>query len=181
MKPLIIIIFSLLFNPSDLLVEFYSPKMFKRAEKQISKHFKENTTVVGYVPEHPNAQAINSSFFYIKNNKQAVIGIAIITRANGCVMGGCSISNGKEIRFEQFDMLSIYNNEKELALLSVLNYPGEYGYEISAKWWLKQFLGIASKKHYYRQNIDAISGATISAQSVVNEINALNKLVLELE
>lgn len=180
MKPLFILVISLLFYPSDLLVEDYSPKMLKKAEKQISKHFKENTTVVGFMPEDLNNQSFNSSFFHIKNNNHAVLGIAIITRANGCVLGGCSISNAYETRFEQFDMLSIYTNERELVLVSILDYPGEYGYEISAKWWLKQFLGIASKKHHYRQGIDAISGATVSAQSVVNEINELNTVILGL-
>lgn len=159
----------------------YSPKMLKKTEKQVKKHFKETISLVEFKPEHFDAQASNSSFFYVQNTQQALLGIAVITHANGCVMGGCAISNTDETRFEQFDILSIYNKEKELKSLVVLDYPGEHGFEITAKWWLKQFLGSSTAKHKYRKNIDAISGATISAQSVVDEINALNSIILELD
>lgn len=159
----------------------YSPKMLKKTEKQVKKHFKETISLVEFKPEHFDAQASSSSFFYIQNSHQALLGIAVITHANGCVMGGCAISNTHETRFEQFDILSIYDKGKDLKSLTVLDYPGEHGFEISAKWWLKQFLGSSAAKHKYRKNIDAISGATISAQSVVDEINALNSIILELD
>ena len=174
---LIILFIGLIFTISDSNTYAYSPKTLKKTEKQTRKHFKEATSLIGFMPKHQNTQASNSSFFYIKNTQQTLLGMAIITTANGCVVGGCSISNTNETRFEQFDILSIYNREKELKSLVVLDYPGEHGFEISAKWWLKQFLGSSSAKHKYRENIDAISGATISAQSVIKEVNVLNAFV----
>ena len=180
MNQLFILFIGVFLQVSDLYVEDYSPKMLIKAEKQVEKYFKKNTSLIGFTPEQFNALATNSSFFYIKNTQQKILGIAVITRANGCVMGGCSISNASETRFEQFDLLIIYNKEKELNSLVVLDYPGEYGFEISAKWWLKQFIGKTSVKHNYRKDIDAISGATVSAQSVVNEVNTLNLLINKL-
>jgi hypothetical protein len=173
--------FILVFPFSDYDSDEYHSKWLKKVIKQSTKHFKENTNLTPLKAENKTDKLINSAFYSIKNGEETVLGIAIISLVNGCVVGGCSTKNAQETRYEQFYILSIYNKEKELCLLSILDYPGEYGYEISAKWWLKEFLGSSLKTHVYQQNIDAISGATVSAQSLVNKINALNAFVKTME
>ncbi len=155
----------------------YHSKWMKKIVKQSTKHFDQKTYLYPLETDRITANFMNSSFYFIKDKEDTVLGIAVISLTNGCVVGGCSTANANETRYEQFYILSIYNRDKELSQLSVLDYPGEYGYEISAKWWLKQFLGSSSKKHTYEQNIDAISGATVSAQSLVKEVNMLNTFV----
>ncbi len=152
----------------------------KKAEKISEKHFKQAIYFESIDLDNNQINTTNSFYYSIKNENRDVLGIAVISKANGCVVGGCSISNINETRYETFYLLSIYDRNKSLIQLSVLDYAGEYGYEISAKWWLRQFLEKPSKKYIYRQNIDAISGATVSAQSVVNEINALNSFINKL-
>ena len=57
--------------------------------------------------------------------------------------------------------------------IKILKYRSEYGYEISNKGWLKQFYGKQKNHFEYRKDIDALSGATFSAQSLVNDINSI--------
>jgi major membrane immunogen (membrane-anchored lipoprotein) len=57
-------------------------------------------------------------------------------------------------------------------------YREDYGSEIGSKRWLKQFLNKTPEDRFvYRQNIAAISGATISVKSMTN---AMNNLMISL-
>jgi len=60
-----------------------------------------------------------------------------------------------------------------------LIYREDYGGEIGSKRWLKQFIGKKpSDKLRYEEDIIAISGATISANSMTN---AMNQFLQNLE
>ncbi|MFH1001078.1 MAG: FMN-binding protein [Bacteroidota bacterium] len=158
----------------------FSTKITKLVQKQVDKTFKTETNLTQFYPNVKDYYALNSTFYYIRTDDKQLQGIAVITHANGCILGGCSLNTSFESRFEKFYLLNIYNTKKELSSLIVLDYPGEHGYEISAKWWLKQFLGEITKPFVYRKNIDAISGATVSAQSVVTELNGINTIVAQI-
>ena len=56
----------------------------------------------------------------------------------------------------------------------VLIYREDYGNEIGSKRWLKQFIGKTGADNLkYDVNVDAISGATISANSMTFAMNNL--------
>lgn len=76
-------------------------------------------------------------------------------------------------RYEIYDYMIIINPEYEIVDIKILKYRSEYGYEISNKGWLKQFYNKPGTRFEYRKNIDALSGATFSAQSLVNDINQI--------
>lgn len=76
-------------------------------------------------------------------------------------------------RFENYDYMIIINPEYEIVDIKILKYRSEYGYEISNKGWLKQFYNKPGTRFEYRKNIDTLSGATFSAQSLVNDINLI--------
>jgi hypothetical protein len=174
------IIFCLLSLNTGLKANAIQSVLIKKAEKIAAKFFDQNAYFQAYETVYSFVKPENINLYLIKNEDNHLLGMAAIVVANGCVVGGCSATNKNETRYEQFYFLSVYNSNKELVLLSVLDYPGEYGFEISSKWWLKQFLEKPSKEYHYRQNIDAISGATVSAQSVVSEINKLNSHIKKI-
>ncbi len=59
------------------------------------------------------------------------------------------------------------NPELEIEKVYVLQYDEDYGSEITSKKWLLQFKGFNPQSEFkYKQNIDAISGATISSKSI---------------
>lgn len=75
---------------------------------------------------------------------------------------------------DQFDYMVIFDSELNVRKAKVLIYREDYGNEIGSKRWLKQFIGKSSDDNLkYGQNIDAISGATISANSMTFAMNNL--------
>jgi hypothetical protein len=70
-------------------------------------------------------------------------------------------------KFHKFEYYIIFNNKADLLKIEVLNYNENYGAEICNKRWLKQFQKINTSSFVtYNNSIDAISGATISVQSI---------------
>ena len=70
-------------------------------------------------------------------------------------------------KFHKFEYYIIFNNKADLLKIEVLNYNENYGAEICNKRWLKQFQKINTSSFLtYNNSIDAISGATISVQSI---------------
>ena len=76
-------------------------------------------------------------------------------------------------RYEFFDYMVMINKSTEIIDIKILKYRSEYGYEITNKGWLKQFYNKPGIRFDYRKNIDTLSGATFSAQSLVNDINLI--------
>ena len=70
--------------------------------------------------------------------------------------------------------------------IEVLKYRENYGAEICSKRWLKKFINISTNSYTeYNQKIDAISGATISVNSIKTDVfsrtNILKKSIAEIE
>ena len=65
--------------------------------------------------------------------------------------------------------------------VKVLDYQSEYGYEICAKNWLKQFIGKKGCEVNYGNDIDAISGATVSGNAIVTDVQMLCYFLDELK
>lgn len=75
---------------------------------------------------------------------------------------------------ETFEYLVLFDNQFVIKKAKVLLYRESWGGEIGSKRWLKQFLLKGTNhKFIYRQNISAISGATISVKSMTNAVNEL--------
>ena len=74
-------------------------------------------------------------------------------------------------KFDDFDYMVLFDSTNKVMLVSVLIYRENYGGEIGSKRWLKQFIGMTEPKNY----VDAISGATISVNSMKYSINKLIK------
>jgi len=80
-------------------------------------------------------------------------------------------------RYHSFKFMVFVNSKLEVQAVYVLQYDEDYGSEITSKKWLEQFKGFnPQSKFEYKQNIDAISGATISSKSITLGIkNVLQK------
>lgn len=73
-------------------------------------------------------------------------------------------------RYEKFDYLVAVNSDFEVEKIRILKYRSEHGGEIASKKWLKQFEHYSSGELRYRKEISALSGATISAGALTNDI-----------
>ena len=76
----------------------------------------------------------------------------------------------------------VFDKNLNVVKTKVLIYREDYGNEIGSKRWLKQFIGKTSSDSLkYGQDIDAISGATISANSMTFAMSSLLKTVAILK
>jgi len=176
-----IIVFTLLVSSVTLSFTQYSdfffpPYLQKKIKKQISKTFDTDEFDMTAIAADSNSYA--HDFFEIKSPANEIIGYGIVTLTNGCKIGGCdAIQHADNAEYEQFYFSTLYRLNGEIAKVKVVEYTSERGYEITAKSWLKQFIGKRGGELRVDKEIDGISGATVSVNSIVNEINAQQNYV----
>ena len=113
----------------------------------------------------------DSEIFSIQSDT-FVLGYVFVSRVNSCRMGGCSITPGDvAVDFEYFDYYIVTDPTGKVLVVKVFNYQATHGHEVMSKGWLKQFIGFdGSQNLVYGKDIQAISGATISAKSIIDDI-----------
>ena len=80
-------------------------------------------------------------------------------------------------RFDFFDYLVVTNENFVIKKVKVLKYRSEHGSEIASKKWLVQFENYSLGELQYGKEISALSGATISANSIVTDIPKVLKIL----
>ena len=82
---------------------------------------------------------------------------------------------GKSLRFT---FLVVFDNKAKIIAVRILKYREEYGQEIKNRNWLKQFKNKNFTSFNISNNdIDSISGATISSQSLIKGVGKLLHLM----
>ncbi len=82
-------------------------------------------------------------------------------------------------RYDEYEFLVYTDLLKRIEFVRVINYYSDYGGEISSKKWLDQFSGYEGGHIKYGEDIQAISGATISGNSMVNRITEIISMLKE--
>lgn len=146
-----------------------SKSIKKKVDKEIKSAFRTN---LYELKTFPISESINANlpskikentFFTILNTDQ-IIGYAYIDKAPS--------------KTDKFDYLVLFDSNLIIKKTKVLVYREDYGGEIGSKRWLKQFNGKSCKERLqYEKDIIAISGATISANSMTIAINNLLKSI----
>jgi Na+-translocating ferredoxin:NAD+ oxidoreductase RnfG subunit len=145
----------------------------KKIEALIEKEIKTVLKLVKY-SKHPisvssevnetlpiNIDATN--FFRIKNEEK-LVGYYYLGQAFG--------------KADYFDFIVIFDKDLIVSKVKVLVYREDHGSEVGSKRWLNQFNGKKINENLtYQKDIAAISGATISAKSMTNEVNKLLKTI----
>lgn len=122
---------------------------------------------------------------YKIHGKNKVLGYGYIGRVKTCRPGGCSRPSSFSTEggsFEYFDYMLVFSKKLEVQKVKIINYQASRGYQISSKQWLKQFLGYEGKSSLqYGKDLQAISGATVSATSIIQDIKKTQKELEKLE
>jgi len=123
--------------------------------------------------------ALSGKYFHVNDNtnqnpvKYIYVGRCFISRSPGQTV------NNKG--HEYFDYFIFYDESITIRLVSIYNYKSAYGQGITNKNWLKQFIGYNMGKQLNPGiNIDAVSGATLSAGSIVYDIRNKTNLLMQL-
>jgi len=174
-----ILIFITLLTPltnSFLVGVSFSKPVEKRLHKSLYQYFDKEDYQKTELNVHDSIlYQTNSFFYYVENGSKSQNVFMVITIANGCKLGGCDVEHEQDEEFEQFYVYSLYTADSKLVDLKIIDYPSEHGYEITSKWWLKQFIKHQEENFEYSKNIDAISGATISIKSMIREMSYIQK------
>lgn len=149
-----------------------SKSILKKIEKNISREFKgENITREALVLSDVQKVSLKEkadkcTIFSLKRGLEDV-GFLVLTSAKG--------------RIESFEYLVIYNSQFTVRSIDLILYSSNYGMEIGSRKWLKQYSGYSGGELKYGKDIQAISGATISATSLTKDIRILTELLKNLE
>ena len=123
----------------------------------------------------------NNHLFYLKSN-DSIIGLLNINKVNACKIGGCTKPGPLSLgRYDHFFYMTIFDVNHKILKVKVLDYQSEYGYEICGKNWLKQFIGKKGCEISYGNDIDAISGATVSGNAIVSDVQLLCDFINKLD
>jgi hypothetical protein len=80
--------------------------------------------------------------------------------------------------FEYLDYLAIYDTSSTIIKVAIFNYQATHGHEVCHRGWLKQFIGYGGDTELsVGKNIDAISGATKSANAITADIQKITLLL----
>jgi hypothetical protein len=125
---------------------------------------------------HPEIQGK----FFRNKSEVSDVKYVFVGRVNSCRAGGCcnalQISGNTES--EYFDYFIFFDESKTVKLVEVYYYAATHGYEITAKRWLKQFVGFSAKDTLeVNKEIDGISGATVSVFAITGDVQQKTRLL----
>lgn len=84
-------------------------------------------------------------------------------------------------KMNEFDYMVVFNNDLSIKKIKVLVYREEQGGEIGSARWLKQFTGKSDPSTLkFGHDIQNISGATMSARSLTEDVKLVIKRVQEM-
>jgi len=154
-------------------------KTLEKSCKLINAQFNEMA-----IPDDLSAGLQGKFFSVSSDNADSEITHMYVGRVNSCRAGGCSMPAAQAMGgdSEYFDYMVLYNNNREVILVKIFNYQATHGHEVTAKGWLKQFVGYGteSKDLEVGRNIDSISGATISVNGITQDISDKTKILNNL-
>ena len=155
----LVILFGSLFSASPLQAQGEC-KPHRQEIKAIHKSFGESVEIVPILSE---TGVLSESEFYHPGdciyritNKDNVSGYLLSTRAKG--------------RYDFFDYSVIFTEDIAVQQVFVTVYRSTHGAAICQKKWLGQFEGYRGETLELGSDIDAVSGATFSASSLVMDI-----------
>ena len=154
---LILIPFSFIVSAND----FYPEKLAIKSVKSILKN--KNISLIEKVEVLENSKKESLTIYRFVNHENNKKFFALFTQAEG--------------RYDRFDYLIIINSDLVIQKVDVLKYRSQHGGEIASKKWLRQFENYSSGELRYKKEISALSGATISANSIVDDVPKVLKIL----
>ena len=154
-----------------MVFSFANPE--KKIQKLIHKIWKNTEFTLQHIDLNNQIDDLSQLNAIVSDND--LLGYACYTYSHGCRIGGCSApSSSTDDSYEVFEYIVIYDTNLSILKIDIAEYGGEYGYEICRSKWLKQFEG-ETVGFMLNENIDGISGATVSATYLIDDLNKLGK------
>lgn len=150
----------------------YNPKSLKTEIQKIAENNEAKKEEIFIDNSINERYKIKGKYFKLIKTDN-IIAYIYIGRVNSCRANGCNSNRIQTLSetSEFFDYYVIFDTTKKIKNVNVYNYEATHGQEITIKKWLKQFIGYDGENNLVvGKNIDAISGATISVNGIVNDL-----------
>lgn len=154
-----------------------------RFEKKVNKTIKKVWDISSFETQLISVPDSFDVELYSVSYQDSLLGYYSVNVVNSCRVGGCirPSKSEKKSEYENFWVLSVFDTNLLIKRVRVLEYNAEYGFEICNKNWLKQFSDKSGGNISYSNDIDAVSGATISGNAITNHINYLGNILNKLK
>lgn len=169
MKAFIAILVFLQFNaviPGH--IDHFPARMRKMAARSLGLP---SVSIVKSLLKNPAAEG--NYYLVFSDTDSLTRGIIYCGRVYTCDSNGCNRDfplTGAIM--EYFDFFMVLDDKGRIAHIEVTDYRATHGDAVCSRGWLKQFLGYGpGEVVIYGREVDAITGATRSGQSLTNEIN----------
>jgi Na+-translocating ferredoxin:NAD+ oxidoreductase RnfG subunit len=153
----------------------------KRLNKEVENQFQLTGFELQKLENNSAKEAeTDNGIFWTINSKNESVGYVYTGRVFSCCKNGCTASQTFDAteRTEFFDYFILFDKSKTVISVVVYNYEATHGQEVTAKGWLKQFVGYnGSKNLVVGKNVDSISGATISVNSITSDITHKSQIL----
>lgn len=155
------------FHPSGELVV---PS--KKINKTIAKLWKNKQLILQEASDDVSELCLGNNRLFMVREQTAILGYIYLGRVNSCRSGGCSVgATDESLEFEYFDYFFVTDATGKVMQVKVFNYRATHGHEIMSSGWLRQFIGYSGENELiYGKDIEAISGATVSANAINDDI-----------
>ena len=122
---------------------------------------KQSFTKVNTIVKQTFGEGVISQALLVNANYQSL-------KVDGKIVGYSCIEQASS-KHDKFEFFVLYDSTINILQVKVLLYREDYGYEIKSKRWLKQFITRETRE------VQAISGATISVNSLKMAVEQLNQ------
>jgi len=146
--------------------------LLKNYNRKVSKEI--NNLSLSSAPEYDRLDMdLHNLELYRIMEEGSCQGYLLLKEVRACSLNGCTANNKPQgdIGYEYYDVSIILDKNHVIQKIKVLNYFSDYGYEISAKRYLKKYQGasICDFSADYSK-VDGISGATISYNALITTL-----------
>jgi hypothetical protein len=130
----------------------------------------------GAYPEELNVPAQDTSIRSALRDGDRVYLIRLKDQVSGYLLSTSAMG-----RYDYFDYLLAFNPDLSVLGLTITTYRSPHGAAICQKKWLSQFKGYSGEELRLGKEIDAVSGATISATSLLKDLRRCNQILIRLK
>ncbi len=171
-KILILAIFNVVFLSAKISQHTLPNSTIKKIDKTLADIWPEQDvarTVLTISPTDAKKLSFNpSNNFYKITKNNNIVAYMCLSEANSKIM--------------TFDYMLVFSPELSILKIKMLAYREEYGGEIGSKRWLTQFIGKKDPEQLkFGHDIQGISGATISARNMTNDVQKVMNQIIELK
>lgn len=161
----------IVFSSNNLYAQKFSKSVNKKIDKRLAKLFPEQDLILSF---YDSIDYDSSNYDDFTNLK-----LAKVESLDSCI--AYIFFNSSRGKVEFFDYMIIFDKELKIINATILVYRSSHGGQVNSRSWLKQFIGKTNGENIELENdIDTITGATLSVESLTYGISDLSILLYNL-